>query len=640
MSKNERLIKGSAGDRLLALGNEAFARGAIEGGVQLATGYPGTPSTEIMETLIEAAPDFGFSAFWSVNEKVAFDVATGAAFSGARTLVVLKHVGLNVAADSLMQLNLVDIAGGMVIISVDDPSGISSNNEQDNRWYGKMAEIPTLEPADLDEAREMTCQAFDISEKLKVPVLIRSVTRLAHLTGGLRLGSVRRPDRQPYFDSSKQWTPFPPLVPHGRLQEKLKRSAALLTGYGFDDYQGSGKEKIGVAASGFAFNYAREAVDSLGLSGRVSLLKIGTVNPLPRAIIRHFLDPLEHVLVVEDVSSYLEEGLLAEATAMGHPVQIHGRRSGALPGTGETVPDLVTRALAHLVTSVSPGLLAAEANGDQGIDRQSLVEEIMPLIPNRQISFCPGCSHRSTYHALVQAIENLGIEDPIVVGDIGCYTLGFFPPFSILQTMTSMGASMGTAAALAHLNPTRKVIAVIGDSTMYHGGMPGLLQIVHHGLPVLVLVMDNSVTGSTGQQPHPGSWQYAEERHVVPIEDIGKAYGIPFVRDVGSFQFKRLVPILEEALRVDGPAMVVSREPCALHPQEIGRRIITAQIDQEMCTACGICVDNFGCPAFVPAAGGTGKIDVDVNVCTGCASCTFVCPERAISFVRKEAVVV
>jgi indolepyruvate ferredoxin oxidoreductase alpha subunit len=640
MSVNRRLFWGAAGERLLALGNEAFARGAIEAGVQLATGYPGTPATEIMETLIEAAPELGFSAFWSVNEKVAFDVGSGAAFSRARSLVVVKHVGLNVTADSLMQLNLVDVAGGFVIISVDDPGGISSNNEQDNRWYGKMAEIPTLEPANLDEARQMTRDAFDISEKLQVPVMIRSVTRLAHMTGELTLGTIAAPRPRPYFDSSRQWTPFPPLEPHRRLQAKLKNAETLLEEAGYDTLEGTGHERIGVAAAGFAYNYAREAIEQLGLMSHVALLKISTVNPLPRSVMRRFLGQVEQALVVEDVSPYLEEALLAEAAVMGSSTRIHGRRSGAVPGAGETSPEIVSHALAMVVHQQSPALLPVVPSNGLAAEREALIQEIKPLIPNRQISFCAGCSHRSTYFALVEALENLGIDDPIVVGDIGCYTLGFFPPFSILQTMTSMGASMGTAAALAQLNPTRKVIAVIGDSTMYHAGMPGLLQISHQALPVLILVMDNSVTGSTGQQPHPGSWQYKRERTVVPIEEIGAAFGIPFVRDVGAFQLKRLTPVLEEALSFDGPAMVVSREACALHPAEIDRRIILARIDPGLCNACMICVDGFGCPAFVPAQDRSGKIEVDVTICTGCASCTFVCPERAISFVRKKVVTV
>lgn len=624
MTSSEDLFSGEPGTRLLALGNQAFARGAIEAGVQLATGYPGTPSTEIMETLIDAAPSLDFSAFWSVNEKVAFDVATGASFSGARALVVIKHVGLNVAADSLMQLNLVDIAGGLVIISVDDPGGTSSNNEQDNRLYAKMAEIPALEPANLDEAREFTRRAFEISESLHVPVLIRSVTRLAHMTSELTLGSIETSRNELHFDSSRQWTPFPPLEPHGRLQKKLQRAEEMLASAGMDIdfYDGSGDERLGVAAAGFAYNYAREAVDRLGVKDRVALLKVSSASPLPHALMRKFLRPLDGVLVVEDVAPHLEEGLLLEAADMGKLIDVQGRRSGALPSTGETLPEHVSQALAGLLN---------------GTSSPPPVEVVAPpSIPRRQISFCSGCSHRTTYYALAQAFENLGIEDPIVVGDIGCYTLGFFPPFSILQTMTSMGASMGTAAALAQLNPDRKVVAVIGDSTMYHAGMPGLLQISHQKLPVTVLVMDNSVTGSTGQQPHPGSWQNLEERTIVPIEDLGKAYGFPFVRVVGSFQLKKLPGILEQALNCNGPAMVVSRQACALEPSEIGRRSIIAKIDASLCDGCLACVDEFGCPAFVPAADGSGKIEVEAVECTGCASCKFICPPEAISFVRRD----
>ena len=637
MSINSQIFTGAVGERLLALGNEAFARGAIEAGVQLATGYPGTPSTEIIETLIEAAPELGFSAFWSVNEKVAFDVGTGGAFSGARTLVVVKHVGLNVAADSLLQLNLVDVAGGFVIISVDDPGGISSNNEQDNRWYGKMAEIPTLEPSNLDEARALTRYAFELSEQLQAPVLVRSVTRLAHMTGELVLGAVVAERPLPHFDSSKQWSPFPPLLPHGRLQAKLKRAGQLMAEAGIDSYIGTGQEKLGVAAAGFAYNYAREAIDQLGIGDQIALLKVSSVNPPPQRLIRRLLNHVEHVLVVEDVAPFLEETVLVEAASMERMVEVHGRRSGVLSGIGEMLPDEVRTALISLIQQVLPQLHKPNWLNGQTDERAKLNQEIMPLIPRRQISFCSGCSHRSTYFALVEALENLEIDDPIVVGDIGCYTLGFFPPFNILQTMTSMGASMGTAAALAQLNPTRKVIAVIGDSTMYHAGMPGLLQIAHQGLPVLV--MDNSVTGSTGQQPHPGSWQHKEEKTIVPIEEIGETFGFPLVTAVGAFQLKRLTPILEEALTSGGPAMIVSREACALHPAEINRRVIVAQIDPNKCTACMICVDGFGCPAFVPAADGSGKIEVDEPACTGCASCTFVCPPRAISFVKKEVMI-
>lgn len=633
--KKEVLLQDAPGIRVLALGNEAIARGAIEAGVQFATGYPGTPSTEILETLIEAAPHLGFIAYWSVNEKVAFDAATGASFSKARAMVVMKHVGLNVAADSLQQVKLIDIAGGFVVVSVDDPSGVSSNNEQDNRWYAKFAGLPALEPTDLNEAREMTKRAFEISEELHMPIILRSVTRLGHMTGDLELGRIEPAGKEPYFDSSRAWTPFPCLEPERRLRDKLRRAGEVLERYPFDRYEGTGREKIGVVGAGFAFNYVLEAVDMLGLRGKVALLKISTVNPLPAKIIRRLLSHVHHVLVVEDVTPFLEEAIRGEAQEIQRPIRVYGRKSGALPEVGETILDDVVLALADIVRRESPEI-AIPKDVLPSPERVEQAEAVRKLIPRRQIGFCAGCSHRATYYALSKALQKAGIRDPIIVGDIGCYTLGFYPPFSLLQTMTSMGASMGTANALAQLNPHRKVIAFIGDSTFYHAGMPGLLQIGHQQRPVLVIVMDNSVTGSTGQQPHPGTWQLAHERTVIPIEDIARAYKIPHVRVVRSLQVKRLIAELEEALRLDVPAMVISRQACVLEPGERWRqKTIVGKIDLARCDGCLVCIEEFGCPAFI-AADQDGKIAIDPALCNGCASCKIVCPQGAIYFERLE----
>jgi indolepyruvate ferredoxin oxidoreductase alpha subunit len=630
------LFGGAPGTRILALGNEAIARGAIEARVQFATGYPGTPSTEIMETLIEAAPQLGFVAYWSVNEKVAFDAATGASFSNARSMAVMKHVGLNVAADSLQQLKLIDIAGAFVVVSVDDPSGVSSNNEQDNRWYAKFAGLPALEPADLDEAREMTKRAFEISEELRMPVILRSVTRLGHMTGDLKLGKIEPERAQPDFDSSRQWTPFPCLEPERKLRAKLRRATEVLQRYQFDGYEGKGTEKIGVVGAGFAFNYVQEAVDMLELRDQVALLKISTVNPLPKRIIHRLLNHVNQVLVVEDVTPFLEEAIRAEAQGMERRIEIHGRGSGALPEVGETILDDVVSALAELVGKESPDReLPADALPPK--QRAELSSAVQKLIPRRQIGFCAGCPHRATYYALTKALERTGIEDPIVVGDIGCYALGFYPPFSMLQTMTSMGASMGTANALAQLNPDRKVIAFIGDSTFYHAGMPGLLQIGYQQRPVLIIAMDNSVTASTGQQPHAGTWQLADERTVVPIEDVARAFQIPHVRVVRSLQIKRLISTLEEALGLDVPALIVSRQACALEPGERWKeKTVVAKVDPTKCNGCLVCVEEYGCPAFVAAQDAPGKLAVDPLLCNGCGSCRVVCPQGAVYMKRLE----
>jgi indolepyruvate ferredoxin oxidoreductase alpha subunit len=632
----KELFDGGPGTRILALGNEAIARGAIEAGVQFATGYPGTPSTEIMETLIEAAPQLGFVAHWSVNEKVAFDAATGASFSNARSMAVMKHVGLNVAADSLQQLKLIDIAGGFVVVTVDDPSGVSSNNEQDNRWYAKFAGLPAIEPSDLGEAREMAKQAFEISDELQMPVILRSVTRLGHMTGDLELGEIEPAGRELHFDGSRQWTPFPCLEPERRLREKLRHAGQVLERYQFDEYRGKGSEKTGVVGAGFAFNYVQEAVDILGLRDEVALLKISTVNPIPSKIIHRLLGHANQVLVVEDVTPFLEEAIKAEAQDIGRPIQIHGRKSGALPEAGETILDDVVLALAGLVRRESADR-AVPGDSVPARDREERSAAVQELIPRRQIGFCAGCSHRATYYALTKALENVGIKDPIVVGDIGCYTLGFYPPFSILQTMTSMGASMGTANALSQLNPSRKVIAFIGDSTFYHAGMPGLLQIAHQQRPVLIIAMDNSVTASTGQQPHPGTWQLADERIVIPIEDIARAFRIPHVKVVRSLQIRRLIKELEEALVLDVPAMIVSRQACVLEPGERWReRTVVAKVDAAKCDGCLVCVEEYGCPAFVGAEEGGGKIAIDPILCNGCASCKVVCPRGAIYLERQE----
>jgi indolepyruvate ferredoxin oxidoreductase alpha subunit len=634
--KNEVLLQDMPGTRVLALGNEAIARGAIEAGVQFATGYPGTPSTEIMETLIEAAPQLGFVAYWSVNEKVAFDAASGASFSRARSMAVMKHVGLNVAADSLQQLKLIDIAGGLVVVTVDDPSGVSSNNEQDNRWYAKFAGLPAIEPADLNEAREMTRRAFEISEELHMPVILRSVTRLGHMTGDLELGEMGTKPEAPYFDSSREWTPFPCLEPERKLRGKLRRAGEVLERYQLDEYEGKGTEGIGVVGAGFAFNYVQEAVDTLGVRDQVALLKISTVNPLPKAIIHRLLAHVSQVLVVEDVTPFLEEAIKAEAQGTERHIQIRGRGSGALPEAGETILDDVISALADLVRREFP---EREVPDDvlPGRERTESSAAAQKLIPRRQIGFCAGCPHRATYYSLSKALENVGIEDPIVVGDIGCYALGFYPPFSILQTMTSMGASMGTSEALAQLNPGRKVIAFIGDSTFYHAGMPGLLQIAHWQRPVLVVAMDNSVTASTGQQPHPGTWQLGDERTVIPIEDIARAFRIPHVRVVPSLQIKRLTKELEEALVLDVPAMIVSRQACVLEPgQRWKERTVVAKVNAAKCDGCLVCVEEYGCPAFVAAEDGEGKMAIDPFLCNGCGSCKLVCPRGAIYMHRVE----
>ena len=630
---NKLLFKNVPGARVLAMGNDAIARGAIEAGVKFATAYPGTPSTEILEVLIDAAPEVGMLAYWSVNEKVAIDAAVGASFTNQRALVCMKHVGLNVAADTLNQANLIDVGAGLVLFVVDDAGGFSSNNEQDSRWYSRLAQVPMFEPTTIDEARRLVPWAFALSERLKVLVLLRSVTRLAHMTGPLTLGVIEQNHTRPFFDTSREWTPFPPLEPHRRLKEKMRQCEAILRSEGLDRLTKVGGETIGVAATGFSYNAALEALHQLGLENQVAVLKVSSVNPAPRAAIADFLEGLERVLVVEDGYAFLEEQVRQVAGEAGHHLELLGRRSNSLPDVGEILPDHIreaTRELARGKVHSPVGEAAATASEKR--------REIRSTLPRRNITFCAGCPHRATYYALARAIEQSGVVNPVIIGDIGCYAIGFNEPFCILKAMTSMGGSVGMACSIAELNREQRVVAVIGDSTFFHAGMPALVQISHRQVPVVVLIVDNGVTASTGQQPHPGTRADGGPTRSVPIEDVVRGFGLQQVEVVNSFRLSELTTRLKEALERDGPSVIISRRLCALEPSVRGKRAVKAQIDRERCDGCLECINAFGCPAFSPVVDETGttRVEADPTWCDGCAVCVQVCPVRAIRMARAD----
>lgn len=619
------------GDRILAMGNQAIARGAIEAGVQLATGYPGTPSTEIMETLIGASAIFGFQAFWGVNEKVAFDAATGASFAGARSLVAVKHVGVNVLSDSLMQINHIDIAGGLVLVAVDDVGGMSSNNEQDSRFYASFAEIPCLEPATLNEARLMVKAAFDISENMGVPVMVRSVNRLSHLTASLTLGEISVPEKKPVFDSSRTWVGFPSLEPHRRLREKIKAAAEVLEPFEFNKLEQHTECDFAIIASGFTVNYAAEALKMLGLSGRVTLLEVKTANPLPTNMFRKVIEHAHTIVVVEDVNWYLEKAILATIAQCSKQPRVIGRLSGDLPPVGETTVDNLIGVLEKL----SPGSAPAPAFD---LKLTEITNEIEAKLPRRGINFCAGCPHRGSYYSLSKAIKSLGLEEKMaVIGDIGCYTLGIWEPFSLLKSMTSMGASMGTAAAIAQLAPDQKTLAVIGDSTLFHAGQPGLLQIALNQAPVTVVVTDNRVTAMTGAQADAstGLDLRGGTDHNVKIEDLARAYGFKHIFVGDAYNIPQMFTLYRKALVIDAPSMVIARRECALAEQTAPLIQTKAKVKANKCTGCMECIDNFGCPALqVRESKSTGsgkKVFVDINACVGCGECRYACPDDAIT---------
>jgi indolepyruvate ferredoxin oxidoreductase alpha subunit len=629
-NKIKPIFQDSPGERILAMGNQAIARGAIEAGVQLATGYPGTPSTEIMETLIAASTHFGFQAFWGVNEKVAFDAATGASFAGARSLVAVKHVGVNVLSDSLMQINHIDIAGGLVLVAVDDVGGMSSNNEQDSRFYAAFAEIPCLEPATLDEARLMVKAAFDISENMGVPVMVRSVNRLSHLTASLTLGEINAVKKDPKFDNSRAWVGFPSLEPHRKLREKIKHAGQVLMPYEFNKLDHRPESKLAIIAGGFTVNYVAEALKMLGLEEQVTVLGIRTPNPLPLEMIKKIIEQVDTIVVVEDVNWYLESAVLASMAQSARQAKVIGRLSGDLPPVGETTVDNLIQLLEKLVPESAARPVFSEKLAD-------ISQEIRVKLPRRGINFCAGCPHRGSYYSLSKAIKSLGLEEKMaVIGDIGCYTLGIWEPFSLLKSMTSMGASMGTAA-IAQLSPDQKTLAVIGDSTLFHAGQPGLLQIALNQAPVTVVVTDNRVTAMTGAQADAstGLDLRGGTDHSVKIEDLARAYGFKHIFVGDAYNIPQMFTLFRKALAIDAPTMVIARRECALAEQTAPMIQTKAKVKANKCTGCMECIDNFGCPALQvrdsKSTTSGNKVFVDINACVGCGECRFACPDNAIT---------
>jgi len=623
------IFENAPGKRVLAMGNQAIARGAIEAGVQLATGYPGTPATEITDTLIAGSAIFDFQAFWAVNEKVAFDAACGASFAGARALVAVKHVGVNVLADSLLQVNLIDIAGGLVLVAVDDVGGMSSNNEQDSRFYAEFAEIPCLEPATLDEARLFVKIAFDISEKMNLPVMVRSVNRLSHLTSTMHLGEIAAPEKSPYFDNSRTWVGFPSLEPHRKLRDKIKHADQLLEPYGFNKFEEHAESDIAIIAGGFTVNYVAEALEILGLTDRVTVLGVRTANPRPAELIRKVIDHASTIVVVEDNNWYLESALLAMIADSDSPAKVIGRKSGDLSPVGETTLDVLLVLLEKLFLGTVPAV-------DEKL--ATVTDEIRAELPRRGINFCAGCPHRGSFYSLTKAIKSLGLEESIAtIGDIGCYTLGIWEPFNLLKSMTSMGASMGTASAIAQLAPNQKTLAVIGDSTLFHAGQPGLLQIALNQSPVTVVVTDNRVTAMTGTQAtaSTGLDLRGGTDHSVKIEDLARAYGFKHIFVGDAYNVPQMFSLFRKALAINAPSMVIARRECALAEQTAPLIQTKARVRRKKCTGCMECIDNFGCPALQvqrdESTENGNKVFVDANACVGCGECRYVCPENAVT---------
>ena len=568
----------------LLSGNEAIAQGAWEAGVVVASAYPGTPSTEILENLVRKS---SVRCEWAPNEKVALEVAIGASFAGARALATMKHVGLNVASDPLMTVAYTGVGGGLVIVVGDDPGMHSSQNEQDSRRWGPFGKVPILEPSDSAEALAMARYAFDLSEELDVPVLLRSTTRLSHGKGLVEVGERSEASRERYRTARPKWVMMPGAAKVRRvdLERRLAAAAKLSETCEFTREE-LRDTSLGIITSGIPYQYVREALPD------ASTLKIGMVFPLPEQRIRDFASRVQRLVVVEELDPYLLEAI----RAMGIEVD-----DSALSRIGE----------------LSAGAVAAAFGGAAPETR-----EPMTGLPARPPMLCPGCPHRGVFRALREM-------NAVVTGDIGCYTLAALPPLGAMDSCVCMGASIGMAHgfALAGDGPEdRPVVAVIGDSTFAHSGLTGLLGAVYNGGVETVVVLDNRITAMTGHQDNPFTGRTLAKTPApdIDIEALVRALGVEDVRTVDPNLFKPTEKALRSAVEYNGVSVVIAKAPCALLNRD---RPDPFAVDESACTACGMCI-RLGCPAISRDA--TSRAFIDPESCVGCRQCVQVCRYGAI----------
>ncbi|MCW3996381.1 MAG: thiamine pyrophosphate-dependent enzyme [Candidatus Bathyarchaeota archaeon] len=720
------------GSFALLNGDEAVARGAVEATVKVAASYPGTPATEILEAIAEVAKELDIYAEWSVNEIVAVEVAAGASMAGVRSMASMKHVGLNVAADAAMTLAYTGVEGGMVIAVCDDPALHSSQNEQDTRYFAVHAKLPLLDAGNPQEAHDMAKEAFEISEKLHLPVILRLTTRVAHGKAKVKLGDFQRLKRKPEFDKvGSKWVMVPSnaIRQHRVLEVKMAEAKTLANHSKFNFIEDNGSD-IGIIGSGVGYYYARSVLDTK----KFSWLKLGFVYPFPQEIVKRFALKVKKLIVIEELRPYLEENI----QRLG--LRVIGKDQLGLEEIGELTPDSVRKALAS-----------------RKLTEKAEEPELVKL-PPRPPALCPGCPHRAFYYALNMVNQHIECDndkcvgcdiceyvcsfekekvfnplksrirsirigqtfntavtckacidtpcitacpedalavssktgaiivdeekckgcdwcieackygaitlhptshkaivcdmcggdpkciplcpesalsltgksdDKIITGDIGCYTLGVLPPINSVQTCLCMGGGIGQAAGMVHAGVKDKVFAVIGDSTFFHAGMPGLLNAVYNKANVCVIILDNSVVAMTGHQPTPGSGKTAmgTDAKIVRLQDIAKGVGIEKIVTVDPYNIKGTTQAIREIMEYNAPSVIISQRACPLLVERGKPREVT-----DKCNGCGVCVKAFGCPAIALS---NERAEIDTTLCYGCGVCQTVCPFEAIKETEK-----
>jgi indolepyruvate ferredoxin oxidoreductase alpha subunit len=609
-----KLLTDNPGQKMLLLGNEAIARGAIEAGVAFASTYPGTPSSEISLALFQMSHESDLYFEYSTNEKVALEVAAGAANSGLRTLCMMKHVGLNVAADPLMTLAYVGVKGPLVIITADDPFMFSSQNEQDNRYYGKLSGLPILEPSSVEEAKDMIKYAFDLSETLQEPVLFRTTTRVNHSTAAVTLGGI--PKRITTGDFKKDplnyvTVPAVSRKLHVRLLENIKKAEEIASASAYNVTFGTGP--WGIICNGVSYGYVCDAVADLNISDKVKILRIGFSHPMPSALVKTFLKGCEKVLVVEEGEPYMEEAVKAMAQEAQLTLPIQGKSDGLFSRLYEFDPAMVRK---HIAT-----YFGLPFSGPSIPDLSDI-----PEIPQRPPNLCAGCSHRATFYAVKKAAEGM---DTIYPTDIGCYTLGFLPPLAMGDFLICMGSSVSSSCGFSKAT-NKKVILFIGDSTFFHSGMTGLVNAVFNRHNFTLVILDNGTTAMTGHQPHPGVDMHKLNLSGfgrISIENIVRAIGVPHVTIIKPYKVKKSIAAIKEALAYQGVSVVIAQETCTLYARSLKELKVRPFYVSDKCKNHRNCINEIACPAFFLDG---DRVKIDPDSCVGCAVCAQICPENAI----------
>lgn len=637
------------------MGNEAIGLGAVRAGVQVVSGYPGTPSTEVLETVAKHNPG-DIYVEWSVNEKAAMEVAAAAAYTGARTMVTMKQVGLNVASDPLMSLAYVGVKGGMVVMVADDPGPISSQTEQDTRHFGQFSKLPVFDPSSPEEAYEMIGDAFDYSEKYHTPVLFRPTTRICHGCASVELKErICLPAPQGFVKDSNKWVIFPRLsnANHKMIEARNPVIGDDFSSYRFNLLHREEKETVqGIITHGISYEFVMEALN--GYKG-ARVIKISTPNPTPEKLMLQFMDGLNEVMAVEELDPVLEQELMLLCGKHHLNVDIRGKLTGDVQCAGENSVESVRKVLEaylgapyieYMESLDEASDEAASAASDEAVDAASdgaagassdMAAGAAPLpvppLPIRPPVLCAGCPHRASFYAVKRAMEKLNQELPdgqepvegIYCGDIGCYTLGNAKPLDMVDTCLCMGAGITMAQGMQRVEPHKRYFSFVGDSTFFASGLTGIVNAVYNEANLTLCILDNSTTAMTGHQPHPGTGHTMMGQVVekVDITNVLEGIGIKHIRTVDALDLKQCVDTVLEFSALNGVKAVIFKAPCIA----IVKTTKKCRIVEDRCVDCRTCINEIGCPALVLDQ---DKVKIDSGLCTGCGLCGQICTVDAI----------